>query len=116
MQFAVDRTAVHGRPALRVRGELDVATVARLAECVEAELSAAPRGLVVDLTDTAFMDSSGARQLARTAKRAAETGTALQVVCPRSNSPVRLVIDLLELDRLVPVVETAALTDGEVGS
>ncbi|SFP53825.1 anti-anti-sigma factor [Geodermatophilus dictyosporus] len=116
MQFAVDRTAVHGRPALRVRGELDIATVARLAECVEAELSAAPRGLVVDLTDTAFMDSSGARQLARTAKRAAATGTALQVVCPRSNSAVRLVIDLLELDRLVPVVETAGLTDGEVGS
>ncbi len=116
MQFAVDRTAVHGRPALRVRGELDVATVAQLARCVEVELSAAPPGLVVDLTDTAFMDSSGARQLVRTAKRVAETGTALQVVCPRANSPVRLVIDLLELDRLVPVVETAGLTDGEVGS
>ncbi len=116
MQFAVDRTAVHGRPALRVRGELDIATVARLAECVEAELAASPRGLVVDLTDTAFMDSSGARQLARTARRAAETGTALQVVCPRANSSVRLVIDLLELDRLVPVVEQAGRADGEVGS
>jgi anti-anti-sigma factor len=115
VQFAVDRRAVHGRPALSVRGELDVATVARLAECVEAELATSPRALVIDLTDTAFLDSSGARQLVRTAKRAAETGTALQVVCPRSNSPVRLVIDLLELDRLVPVVEAAGRTDGEVG-
>ncbi len=116
MQFAVDRTAVHGRPALRVRGELDIATVARLAECVEAELSASPRRLVVDLTETTFLDSSGARQLARTARRAGETGTALQVVCPRENTPVRLVIDLLELDRFVPVVEQAGTADGEVGS
>ncbi|MGY1730315.1 STAS domain-containing protein [Geodermatophilus sp. SYSU D01045] len=116
MLFAVDRVAVHGRPALRVRGELDIATVDRLAQCVEAELSRSPRALVVDLTDTTFLDSSGARQLARTARAAAAAGTALQVVCPRENTPVRLVIDLLELSRLVPVVEAASLTDGEVGS
>jgi anti-anti-sigma factor len=116
VQFAVDRTAVHGRPALRVRGELDVATVPRLAECVEAELASSPGALVVDLTETTFLDSSGARQLMRTARRAAEAGATLQVVCPRENSPVRLVIDLLELDRLVPVVEQAGRADGEVGS
>ena len=116
MQFAVDRTAVHGRPALRVRGELDIATVARLAECVEAELSASPRRLVIDLTETTFLDSSGARQLVRAARRAAQAGATLQVVCPRENTRVRLVIDLLELDRLVPVVEQAGRPDGEVGS
>ncbi|MBM7808344.1 anti-sigma B factor antagonist [Geodermatophilus bullaregiensis] len=116
MQFAVDRTAVHGRPALSVRGELDIATVPQLAECVEAELATSPRALVVDLTETTFLDSSGARQLVRTARRAAEAGAALQVVCPRRNTPVRLVIDLLELDRLVPVVEQAGRADGEVGS
>jgi anti-anti-sigma factor len=116
VQFAVDRAAVHGRPALRVRGELDVATVPRLAESVEAELSASPRSLVVDLTETTFLDSSGARQIVRSARRAAEAGATLQVVCPRGNTPVRLVIDLLELDRLVPVVEQAGRADGEVGS
>ncbi|MGY1653382.1 STAS domain-containing protein [Geodermatophilus sp. SYSU D01119] len=116
MQFAVDRASVNGRPGLRVRGELDIATVPRLAECVEAELSARPRSLVIDLTDTEFMDSAGARELARAAKRTAAAGVALQVVCPRENTPVRLVIDLLELSRLVPVVEVAGLSDGEVGS
>jgi anti-anti-sigma factor len=116
VQFAVDRVAVHGRPGLRVRGELDIATVAQLASCVRTELAASPRALVVDLTETTFLDSSGARQLARTAKDAAAAGTALQVVCPRDNKPVRLVIDLLELQRLVPVVESATLSDGEVGS
>ncbi|MGY1606345.1 MULTISPECIES: STAS domain-containing protein [unclassified Geodermatophilus] len=116
MQFAVHRGAGLGRPALRVRGELDIATVPRLAECVEAELAAGPRSLVIDLTDTTFLDSSGARQLVRSARRAAEAGTSLQVVCPRENKAVRLVIDLLELERLVPVVESAGRGDGEVGS
>ncbi|MGX5655003.1 STAS domain-containing protein [Geodermatophilus nigrescens] len=116
MQFAVDRASVNGRPGLRVRGELDIATVPRLAEGVAAELAARPRSLVIDLTDTVFMDSAGARELARAAKQSAAAGVALQVVCPRENKPVRLVIDLLELHRLVPVVEVAGLTDGEVGS
>ena len=116
MLFAVDRTAVNGRPALRVRGELDIATVPLLAAYVDDELSSGPRSLVIDLTHTAFLDSSGARHLVHTAKRAAAAGTALQVVCPRENVPVRLVIDLLQLQRLVPVVESATLTDGEVGS
>jgi anti-anti-sigma factor len=114
--FAVDRGAVNGTPALRVRGELDLSTVPLLAAYVDDALASGPRSLVIDLTDTAFLDSSGARHLVHTAKRAAGAGTALQVVCPRENVPVRLIIDLLELQRLVPVVESATLTDGEVGS
>ena len=116
MLFAVDRVAVNGRPALRVRGELDIATVTLLAAYVDDALSSGTRSLVIDLTDTVFMDSSGARQLVRAAKQAAAAGTSLQVVCPRENKAVRLVIDLLELQRLVPVVESASRIDGEVGS
>ena len=116
MLFAVDRVAVNGRRALRIRGELDLATVTLLAAYVDDELASAPRSLVIDLTPTTFMDSSGARQLVRAAKQAAAAGTSLQVVCPRDNKAVRLVIDLLELQRLVPVVESVSLIDGEVGS
>ena len=116
MLFAVDRVSVNGRPALRVRGELDIATVTLLAAYVDDALASGTRSLVIDLTDTAFMDSSGARQLVRAAKQAAAAGTSLLVVCPRANKAVRLVIDLLELQRLVPVVDSASLIDGEVGS
>ena len=59
-------------------------------------------------TDTRFLDSSGARGLMRAAKQAAAGGVTLHVICPRSNSPVRLVVDLLEMDRLVPIVESPA--------
>ncbi|MGR6965245.1 STAS domain-containing protein [Geodermatophilus sp. URMC 61] len=115
MQFDVERTTVLGRPALSVRGELDLATAPRLAEAVESQLSQQPQSLVVDLTDTTFLDSSGARELARTARRAADESVALEVVCPRTNRPVRLVVDLLELRALVPIVESPSLTENEVG-
>jgi anti-anti-sigma factor len=115
VQFEVERTTVLGRPALTVRGELDIATAPRLAEAAESLLSQQPQSLVVDLTGTAFLDSSGARQLVRTARRAAADGISLEVVCPRSNRPVRLVVDLLELQAVVPIVESPSLLEGEVG-
>ena len=115
MQFDVERTTVLGRPALSVRGELDLATAPRLVEAVESQLSQQPQSLVVDLTDTTFLDSSGARELARIARRAADESVALEVVCPRANRPVRLVVDLLELRAVVPIVESPSLTENEVG-
>ena len=115
MQFEVERTTILGRPALTVRGELDMATAPRLAEAAESLLSQQPQFLVVDLTGTTFLDSSGARQLVRTARRAAAEGVSLEVVCPRGNRPVRLVVDLLELRAVVPIVESPSLTGNEVG-
>jgi anti-sigma B factor antagonist len=118
VQFEVERTTVAGRPALTVRGELDIATCVELEEVIEAQLAAAPGALVIDLTPTRFIDSSGARCLVRAAKQATAAKVALHVICPRSNSPVRLIIDLLELERIVPIVESpadlqTALADGE---
>jgi anti-sigma B factor antagonist len=111
VQFDVQRVSVAGRPVLRVLGELDLATAPRLSESAEAELAAGARELVVDLTATTFMDSSGARVLAQLARATGRTGVDLLVVCPRSNAPVRLVIDLLELGSIVPVAERLPLTD-----
>ena len=109
MLFDVERTTVMDLPVLRITGELDLTTSPRLAEAADAELVLSPGSLFVDLTPATFMDSSGARTLARLAKRAAAEGVALQVVCPRGNSAVRLVIDLLELRSVVPVSETLPL-------
>jgi anti-sigma B factor antagonist len=103
--FDVERTTVFDVPVLRVVGELDLTTAPQLTKAADAELVLTPGTLFVDLTPTTFMDSSGARVLAQLARRCASEGASLQVVCPRSNSAVRLVIDLLELRAVVPVVE-----------
>lgn len=104
MLFDVERTTLAGRPALTVRGELDLSTSPELAAAVDAQLAAAPSALVVDLTDTYFLDSSGARELVRAARAAAAQGVALHVVVPHQNGPVRLTIDLLNLGTAVPIV------------
>jgi anti-sigma B factor antagonist len=104
--FEIERTTVFDIPVLRAVGELDLTTAPILTKAADDELVLEPPSLVVDLTPTTFIDSSGARTLAQLARRAAEHRVALQVVCPRGNTAVRLVIDLLELRSVVPVVES----------
>lgn len=104
MPFDVKNTTVRGHPVLDVRGELDLLTAPDLAEEVDRVLADGPPLLAIDLTRTTFIDSSGARQLARAARAAGRVGTVVQVVCPLDNRPVRLVIDLLDLAALVPVL------------
>jgi anti-anti-sigma factor len=112
--FDVERTTVAGRPALTVRGELDLATVPEFAGAVDTAIGSGARSLVIDLTPTRFIDSSGARGLVRAAKRARADRVELHVICPRSNSPVRLVIDILELERIVPLIDSPAEIDSAV--
>jgi anti-anti-sigma factor len=106
--FEVERTSVSGRPGLTVRGELDIVTAPQLGQAVDGILDAGPSGLIVDLTPTTFLDSSGARELMRISRKAATAGVALYVVAPRTNRPVRLTVDLLELSALVPIVTSMA--------
>ncbi|MGY2065661.1 STAS domain-containing protein [Blastococcus sp. SYSU DS0619] len=108
----MERSTVAGRPALTVRGELDIATAPQLADAAQALLSSSPEAIVVDLTPTVFLDSSGAHTLVTIARRAAAAGALLHVVAPRNNCPVRLPIDLLQLDSVVPIVDSA----GEIPS
>jgi anti-sigma B factor antagonist len=106
--FDVERSTADGRQALTVRGELDIATAPQLAAAVDAILSTKPRGLIVDLSPTTFLDSSGARTLVQISRSASDRGIALHVVAPPTNGPVRLTVDLLELHTVVPIVGSAA--------
>ena len=108
MLFDVERTTLAGRPCLTVRGELDLATAPELATAVASLLAESPSALVIDLTPTTFMDSSGARELVRGARTAAAAGIELLVVAPQSHGSVRLTIDLLELRSIVPIVDSVA--------
>ncbi|MGY2082400.1 STAS domain-containing protein [Blastococcus sp. SYSU DS0539] len=112
MLFDVELSTVAGRPALTVRGELDIATAPQLTDAAEALLASSPPAIVVDLTPTVFLDSSGARTLLAVARQAAAAGAALHVVAPRTNRPVRLPIDLMQLDSVVPIVHSVGEIPG----
>lgn len=116
MLFEVEPATVGGRAVLRVRGELDLVTAPELAQAVHAQLSASPPSLVIDLSDTTFLDSSGARQLALAARQARGSGTDLHLLCPPDNTPVQLVLGLLELGKVVPVADPATFVWGDGGS
>jgi anti-sigma B factor antagonist len=114
--FEVERTTVAGRPGITVRGDLDIATAPQFAQAVDALLEAGHVAVLIDLTPTTFLDSSGARELMRVSRKAAAADVTLQVVAPRSNGPVRLTVDLLDLGRLVPIVtSTAEIPTGVAG-
>ena len=110
MLFEVRSTTVGGRAVLRVRGELDLLTAPQLAQAVQAQLSSSPSSMIIDLTDTTFLDSSGARQLVLAARQAGGSGTVLQLLCPPDNKPVQLVLRLLELGKVVPILDSSTLT------
>ena len=96
----VDRPSDH---VLQVSGELDIATVALLRDAVGKALAEAPRVLLVDLTTTRFLDSTGCRELVRTAKAGAAAGVAVELVAPPDNWRVRRVIELVQLSAVAPV-------------
>ena len=108
MTFEVTASTVDGEAVLRVRGDLDVVTAPILAQAVGGQLSASPGVLTIDLTDATYLDSAGARQLARSARQAADSGTALQLLCPPGNKPVRLVLNLMELQAIIPILDSPA--------
>ncbi len=115
--FAVEPTTVRGRSALVVRGDLDLGTAPEFSAAVLVQLATGPGALVIDLTETTFVDSSGVRELARAAKLAAQEGVVLHLLCPPQNRAARLPIDLLDLATMVPVIGSAAelpahLTEG----
>ena len=112
MLFDVERTTIAGRAALTVRGEVDIATSPQVADAAASILDTSPAALVIDLSPTRFLDSSGARTLVAIARRSAASGVELHVIAPRTNRPVRLPLELLQLDRVVPLVGSAAELPG----
>jgi anti-sigma B factor antagonist len=110
MRFGVDRAERPHDVVLSVHGELDIATVLDLRRVVDDMLTSlsadgAPRRVYVDLTSTAFIDSTGCRELARAAKTAAPLGVAVEVVAPAANRKVRRIVDFMQFGDLLPLHE-----------
>jgi anti-anti-sigma factor len=91
---------------VEVKGELDVSTVAHWEENVTA-VGRDAAVVVLDLSETGFVDSAGVRSLFRLARDAASHGTRLLIVAPR-NGTVRRLLDILAIGSITPVCESRA--------
>jgi anti-sigma B factor antagonist len=103
----------NGLATVVVTGELDLATAPELARALDehgdAEL------LLVDLTATTFIDSTGVRMLIEADRRSVASGALLVIMA--GEGPVRRVLELCELDgRLAVVSEDASRLNGRAAT
>jgi anti-sigma B factor antagonist len=91
---------------VEVMGELDISTVARWEEDVEA-VGRDSEVVVLDLSRVRFVDSAGVRTLFRLVRDAESRGSHLLIVAPH-DGPVRRLLDILAIDSVTPVCESRA--------
>jgi anti-anti-sigma factor len=89
----------------RLSGEVDLSNAAQIGEELGAAVPNAALGLVIDLTATDYLDSSGVHLIFDLAERVRRRQQQLRVVVPEG-APIRRVLRIVELDGSVPVVAT----------
>jgi anti-anti-sigma factor len=87
---------------VRVLGEIDVSNAKDLSSMIQAAVPNGARGLVVDLTGTAYIDSTGVQLLFQLAERLRVRRQELTLVVPH-DAPIRSVLALTGLLDVVPV-------------
>jgi anti-sigma B factor antagonist len=85
-------------------GEVDATNNLQLRQTLEAEISAKPQRLIVDLSDLEFMDSSALKVLLHTNRALVQAGGALAFARPRGS--VARVLQLTQVAQLLPVCDT----------
>jgi stage II sporulation protein AA (anti-sigma F factor antagonist) len=94
----------HVAHVVEIDEELDLSTIAWWEHRVEAA-GRRSRTVVLDLTSVPFIDSAGVRTLFRWAVAAERVGIQLVVVAP-PDSPVRRLLEILDLQAVAPLVDS----------
>ncbi len=108
---ALDATPTHA--AIRVSGELDIATAPLLQAAID-EAQAADVPVIVDLTATSFCDSTGMSAVLKAHKHQQDRHRAFVLVCPAHNREVTRVLQLLGFDAVLTVRDTLGAAVAEV--
>jgi len=86
----------------RLTGELDIAGAESTGRRIAEAVPSSARGVVVDMTELDFIDSSGISMLFKIARRVGSHRQQLRVVAP-DGRPVARVLEIVEFDRAAPV-------------
>jgi anti-anti-sigma factor len=87
-----------------IAGEIDLSNASSL-EWQITEATADCPALIVDLSALTYMDSAGVNLIRNLATQAIDRGQALRIVAP-SDSPARVLLDLMSIQATVPVDES----------
>ena len=91
---------------LAVHGEADLHAAPQLRDRLRTAMDGGATGLVVDLADTSFVDSTSLGVLLGALKRQREEGGELRIVVSRPE--IRRIFEITLLDQVFPLHETRA--------
>lgn len=104
----VEGRDVEGVRVVQVDGEVDLSNAAEVMEAIATVVPNNASLVVVDLSATAYLDSSGIAMLFRLAQRLGYRRQEMRLVVPE-HSPIRAVLELTKVHQVIPVLES--LTD-----
>ena len=110
----VDVLTVDGATVVSAQGELDAYEAPHLSAALSQAALAGGGGVVVDLAEVAFMDSSALGVIVRTVRELGEAGRRVMVVLP--SGAARRVFEITTVDRVLPVAASRALALEELAS
>jgi anti-anti-sigma factor len=87
---------------VQLTGELDISGAEPAGERITEAVPSSARGLVIDMSELQFIDSSGVSMLFALARRVGSRRQQLRVVAPEGR-PVARVLEIVEFDRAAPV-------------
>jgi anti-anti-sigma factor len=94
-----------GSPVARIRGEVDMSNVGELSLTLQNSVGQGAAGMVVDFSQTLYLDSAGLHFIFDLAKRLRDRGQRLYLVVP-SDSLMSSVLAIVNVDSMAPRCET----------
>jgi anti-sigma B factor antagonist len=98
----VQARTVEDVQVVSIRGEVDLSNATEVRDAIGQIASADLTVIVVDLSETGYLDSSGIAMLFRLAERLGHRRQELRLVVP-PDSPLRAALELTNLPQTIPV-------------
>lgn len=97
---------------VRISGEIDLSNVNLVMDAIAVAVPGDAARVVLDLTDTAYLDSSGIAMLFRLAERLGHRRQEVQLVVP-ADAPARAVLELTRVETVMPMAASIGELDGD---
>jgi anti-sigma B factor antagonist len=92
---------------VQIRGEVDMSHEDELRGELRTAVAAKPKGIVVDLTECEFIDSSGVRALLLSREEQHPEDGAEPLAVAASSEQILRILSVMGLDRVIPIRPTA---------
>ena len=102
----MDVSSVADVVVARIDGEIDISNAQELGDALIASVTNDAVGVVLDLSELAYLDSAGVHLLVRLLRQLRTRRQQLRAVAP-AEAPIRRVLGLTAVDTMLPVDETA---------